>query len=384
MSAVTVENVEDSKLLPWLQSGVFDLCFIILPPFFASGFAFFISQQEGRPDQIPLWAWLFFILGIDVSHVYSTLFRTYFNATEVKENRTLFILIPLVVWIVGVFLYTLGSLWFWRILAYVAIFHFARQQYGFVRLYSRHENQLSLERWLDSLIIAFAVLFPIVHWHASLPRNFHWFVENDFVSGLPSVVVTVTGIFYGIIALGYLMTILRRFLLTRTVNWAKLGLVGGTALSWYVGIVLCDDDVAFTSTNVVAHGVPYLALIWLYGKKQAANATVPLIFGRCNYKMFFGKFAWPFFLATVLCFSYFEEGLWAGFIWREHLAVFPLFAALPEIVTKDTLTWLVPLLTLPQATHYVLDGFIWKVKNREAHWQKVMFAPRSWEFTQLK
>ena len=25
--------------------------------------------------------------------------------------------------------------------------------------------------------------------------------------------------------------------------------------------------------------------------------------------------------------------------------------------------WLVPLLALPQLTHYVLDGFVWKRKN---------------------
>jgi len=29
---------------------------------------------------------------------------------------------------------------------------------------------------------------------------------------------------------------------------------------------------------------------------------------------------------------------------------------------------LVPLLTLPQLTHYILDGFIWKIRKDEIKW----------------
>jgi hypothetical protein len=72
--------------------------------------------------------------------------------------------------------------------------------------------------------------------------------------------------------------------------------------------------------------------------------------------------------------GFLEEGLWAGLVWREHLNFFFPFADLPAIIQKDTLSLLVPLLTLPQATHYVLDGFIWKVKDSGANWQKVIFA----------
>jgi hypothetical protein len=33
--------------------------------------------------------------------------------------------------------------------------------------------------------------------------------------------------------------------------------------------------------------------------------------------------------------------------------------------TDDWKTYLVPLLAVPQLTHYVLDGFVWKGKNNE-------------------
>jgi hypothetical protein len=66
--------------------------------------------------------------------------------------------------------------------------------------------------------------------------------------------------------------------------------------------------------------------------------------------------------------AYLEEGLWAGFIWREHLAVFKPFSYLPPLNDGGILALIVPLLSLPQSTHYVLDGFIWKVKDRSSVW----------------
>jgi hypothetical protein len=47
-------------------------------------------------------------------------------------------------------------------------------------------------------------------------------------------------------------------------------------------------------------------------------------------------------------------------VWRERGEIFGLFAALPQLMSKEALAIIVPLLSLPQTTHYVLDGFIWK------------------------
>ncbi len=53
-------------------------------------------------------------------------------------------------------------------------------------------------------------------------------------------------------------------------NVARNLLLTGTALSWWTGIIVLDSDLAFLyATNVLAHGIPYMALIWLYGRNQA-------------------------------------------------------------------------------------------------------------------
>jgi len=50
-------------------------------------------------------------------------------------------------------------------------------------------------------------------------------------------------------------------------------------------------------------------------------------------------------------------------IWKEHGSIFAMFSSLPKIGNEQILSLLVPLLALPQSTHYVLDGFIWKIKK---------------------
>jgi hypothetical protein len=362
--------------MPWLKGPAFDLSFILLPSFISVGIAFVFADVLGATAGVPLWAWLIFILGIDVSHVYSTLFRTYFNSNELRENKSLLTLIPVIVWLIGVGLYSVHSMLFWRVLTYVAVFHFIRQQYGFLRLYCRGEVSSNKDRWLAASVIYLAALYPIIYWHCHQPRNFHWFIDGDFILGLPAIFSQAIGFIYLAVIIAYFLNELLNIKKNIPFNVPKNAIVIGTAASWYAGIVHFNGDMTFTITNVVSHGIPYMALVWLYGERQKDRLDSPLILGKFSYRVFFSRISLPLFLAVLLLFGFIEEGLWAGFVWREHLEAFGIFARLPEITARDTLSWLVPLLTLPQATHYVLDGFIWKLKDSDANWQKVLFAKR--------
>jgi len=54
--------------------------------------------------------------------------------------------------------------------------------------------------------------------------------------------------------------------------------------------------------------------------------------------------------------------------WKEHGLVFN-FNKLPQInLGEKALSFIVPLLALPQITHYILDGFIWKIKEDNFKW----------------
>lgn len=334
---------------PWIRSARYDGIFILLPPFVSLLIVALLPDRYKTTAEMPLLGWFLLVVLVDVAHVYGMLFRTYLNPARFRRQRTLFLLVPLVCYAVGVGLHSVGAGVFWRVLAYLAVFHFIRQQYGFLRLYARHESHRFA--WLDALMVYAATIYPLVIWHFSPGRHFAWFVAGDFWQtdwwlGRQ----LATGLYVGLLMLyvGKEVVLWRR---TRLFNLPRNGLVLGTALSWYFGIVYFNGDLAFTLLNVVSHGIPYLALVWL---------TNPPRRGRSAGGVGAGWRQVAVFLGVVIGLAYLEEGLWDGLIWREHAAVFGTFWGLPAVEGGWLLAWLVPLLALPQATHYVLDGFIWR------------------------
>ena len=364
---------------PWIFSPRFDSGFILAPAFLVTIAAVLLQERTGAEPTVSPWVWLVLIVGVDVSHVYSTLFRTYLDRAELRARPLLYILTPLLSWLVGCALYAQDSLIFWRVLAYAAVFHFVRQQYGFMMIYSRRERGLPTWcRRLDKAAIYGATLYPLIYWH-SHARAFEWFVEGDFLSiGLP-VVGTLAGCVWAVVLVAWGAKEVYLYRQFGILNLPRLLLLGGTALSWSVGIILFNNDLTFTATNVIAHGIPYMALIWGYGRNQtrlqgsARNSfVVPFLARLFSWK------AVPFFVASLFGLAFLEEGLWDGLVWREHGQLFgSFFSAIPPVGTPSTLVWLVPLLAMPQATHYILDAFIWRMHAPGTDWKDILFLQSS-------
>ncbi|HEX8536759.1 MAG TPA: hypothetical protein VF664_04795, partial [Cystobacter sp.] len=143
------------------------------------------APRLGVVGETPPWAWVLLVVGVDVAHVWSTLLRTYADGEELRRRPGLYTAVPLAAYLLGVFAWSQSPGLFWRLFAYTALFHFIRQQYGWVALYGRKARASSTERALDAAAIYAATLGPVVWWHAHLPRAFWWFVEEDFLAGLP-------------------------------------------------------------------------------------------------------------------------------------------------------------------------------------------------------
>ena len=303
--------------------------------------------------QMPLLAWVALVVLIDVAHVYGTLFQTYFDPVKRRQRRTLLWVVPLACYAVGVALHSVDGMVFWRVLAYLAVFHFIRQQYGFLRIYGRHDAPAP-GSWLATALIYYATIYPLLYWHLSPGRNFNWFIDGEFVQwDWPTGRLLATGLYVGLIA-AYATREAYLWYRTRTLNLPRNLLLGGTLVSWYAGIVWFNGDLAFTLLNVVSHGIPYLALVW-NGGPSSPHAPKPPRRGAWA-----GRYGLAVFLGLVALFAFLEEGLWDGLVWREHGSVFTWFQQLPAVASPALLMWLVPLLALPQSTHYVLDGFIWR------------------------
>jgi hypothetical protein len=299
----------------------------------------------------PEWTWITGVLLVDVAHVWSTAFVVYLDPAERRRRPALYAIAPLVAFVAGVGLYACGEAVFWRALAYLAVFHFIRQQYGWVMMYrARNGERDRAGRWLDGATVYAATLYPLIVWHTRLPRAFWWMKDGDFAAGLPARAATIAGWLYAGLLVAYAIraVVARR----RPIAWGKHVVVAATAACWYVGIVATNADYAFTVTNVFIHGVPYLALVYLYAR---AASREPGSRRGATARLIGGKRGLVVFCATLWAVAYVEELVWDRAIWHDRGW---LFGA--GFDAGHAALLIVPLLAVPQLTHYVLDGWLWR------------------------
>jgi hypothetical protein len=208
-----------------------------------------------------------------------------------------------------------------------------------------------------------ATLGPLVYWHAHLPRRFVWFMDGDFLP-LPARVWSVVAPVYAAVMVTYVLKEIWLLAIHRRFNVPRNAIVIGTAMSWYIGIVAAGGDLIFTMTNVAAHGIPYMALTFIFaaGRQRRERGSPHVPFARSLLLA----------ICALVLLAFLEEGLWDGLVWREHLDLFPGFARLPRLATDTWLALVVPLLAVPQLTHYVIDGVIWRLKSHP-DWRRTLF-----------
>lgn len=332
---------------PWIHNAKIDGWFILSPPFVILLIILLFQQQiQKLEDGYSFYTWLFLIVFVDVAHVYSTLFKTYFIKKEIRQKKLLYWGIPAFSWALGLLLYQFGSLVFWSALALIAIFHFIRQQYGFMRIYSRFEPN-DWSKKIDQIAIYTATLYPILYWFET-PRAFTWFVDNEFnwLRHLPDYTYFINIGYFIILSVWIIKTVYVGFK-TKQFNIPKNALMVGTYLSWYFGIVYFNNDLVFTFLNVISHGIPYIALIYI---REIKHKEKDQLTGLSIFRSTLGIFL---FIGVILGFALFEEFLWEILIWREHFSM-------NFEISSHWFQYLVPLLVVPQLTHYLLDGFIWR------------------------
>jgi len=334
---------------PWLFSRTLDLA-MFAGSALVSWLLVGIGATLGWLDQdTPGLCWLACVVAVDVAHVWATGFRVYFDASEVRSRPLLYLGLPALAYLGGVAAHAVSPVTFWRLLAYIAVFHFVRQQAGFMALYGRRDPQTSAaDARLDQAAIYATMLYPLVHWHASLPRRFAWLTQGDFVEGASRALVgPAAWICFALLG----SFVVRQLVLAArgALHPGKCALLLATFSSWYGGIVLFDSDYVFTVTNVLLHGVPYFVLTYRYARAVEAPSLARRI-ARAG--------ALPF-VAGCVALALGEELWWDRLVWHERPEWFGTEASLPAAA----LVFIVPLLAVPQLTHYLLDGFVWRVRS---------------------
>lgn len=340
----------------WLFGSARADAFAFVAPALLSLTVFAACRAQGVAPGVGVAAYLVFVVGLDVTHVWATLFRTYLDAAELRAHPLRYAGIPLAALGAGVALHTLGPLPFWRAVAYLAVLHFVRQQVGWAALYRRAGGEGRVDRIVDEAALYLATLHPLLHWHArggEIP--FDWLYPGDFVRP-----IALASALAPIAAAGEVLALavfagrqLARLADGRGLAVGRTLVVGSTALGWHLGIVRAAGDLEFTVANTAAHAVPYLLLLHRHAaaRREAGARTLAAELVGLGPAAFLGLLVG---LALV------EEALWDRLVWHEHPRP---FGAAPLLGPADV-AWATPLLAVPQVAHYLLDAVLWR--RREA------------------
>lgn len=284
-------------------------------------------------EPAPEWVWIATVLLIDVAHVWGTAILVYLDPVERRRRPLLYGVVPFAALAVGWALASESELWFWRCVAYLAVIHFVRQQVGWVKLYrAKAAARGGWGRFIDEGTVYAVTIGPVVWWHAHLPVSFAWMMNGDFFAGAPSIAGDVALLVSAAFLCAYLARAARAYARGEGQPGKDIVVVTTAAL-WGAGIVWWANDTAFTLTNVIAHGVPYVVLVvWTARKRIALGLSVSRV----------AKAGALAIVVALWCFAIVEELLW------HHVPSSPLAIAV---------------LAVPQLTHYVLDGFYWRRRD---------------------
>lgn len=354
----------------WLFNLKLDLAALFVPVWLCWGLAFVLPEKILGAG-VPLWIWVCIVVGIDVSHVWSSIHRTYFDKEEFDNHRTLFIAAPILSFVLSFGLAAISIDLFWRCLAYVAVYHFVKQQFGFMRIYKAKNGDFR-KKWIsDNFIIYLSMLYPIFYWHIHPELDFAWFVHGDFLLfDLPGEMQRTLSMIGNVLYFGLLLFWFGEELLASKRNQEELMIgkvlwVLTTAGNWYLGIVYFNSDLIFTITNIVAHGVPYLALIIFYKTRKESITNA----GKSNKTIRIALVI----LSSVFIFAFAEEYLWDLMVYRDNESFFGRLVSYPN--EHPSIFWqllAIGLLAVPQVTHYILDGFIWKNNEKNPYLKKIL------------
>lgn len=123
---------------------------------------------------------------IDSAHVYSTLWRTYLDKSELLSRKKLYFFVPVICFFILLFLAFISLSVLLSVSAYVAIVHFIRQQYGWMMIASAKSGMSKIDRTLDKMAMYSVTLYPIIWCHMVYSRSIAtgWYFKGDLLLGV--------------------------------------------------------------------------------------------------------------------------------------------------------------------------------------------------------
>ena len=351
----------------WIISKKTDLTVFLIP----LGLAFLspLSLLIGIEETIPFWAFILFIVAFDVAHVWATMYRTYFDPEEFNRRKMLYLLpIPVFMYI-SLRLHYYSPQLFWTILAYVAIYHFIRQNYGFLIFYKLRRNETSaFDFYLDKWTLYAGAFGPVLWWHATPKRQFDWFNAGEsFIFKLdPKFAADITAIYILFLSL-YAGRQIYLYVTNKYFNAGKNLIMTAHFITWFVGIALTNNPLISAAFLNLFHGIPFIYFIWYYCNQKWYNPEKPS--RRYFIERVSKKGRWFSFFLFIFMLAMIEEFFWDLKVWQTYIPD-TFNVNLQEPDTLELSIW-IAFLSLSQIMHYFLDGWIWKFNKSNPDLKKI-------------
>ena len=330
----------------------------------AASYLLLVLYVTGVLPLIPMvagWAIL-----IDAPHVFGTLSRTYFDASEWKTRKRL-LLGSLLFFVVGPVLVLLGfGFTFFFIAALWAYYHLVKQHYGFMVLYKKKNNDLApVDNALDRLLLLFAFNYPFVAFIAGDPTAMAR-VPPVLRSGVNSVAMLLLG---GTIVLGIVWAgrQIQRLWLRQQLNGPKYLLLAAAIPMHWIALLtpMPAKPIALVAILTIYHNLQYHRLIWFHNQKYTAGSRTscpPEGEARTDLRNRYG----PAALISRRLLYYIAFGIIFGVIYqgpRQYLGYLNLHTGDSPAALSLPIQLGISFLWGYAFIHYYLDSKIWRVRR---------------------
>jgi Tfp pilus assembly protein PilF len=327
---------------PWIFSPLQDLGFVLLTPL-PILITFAIARRGAWMDGL-----LAFLLTLAMAHYLPGILRAYGDSALFRRFRVRLILAPLL-------LYTVTATFAYLNLHMVILlsllwgqWHWMMQIYGFARIYdAKAKPEARTAAWLDKSVCLMWFGMCVFVINVDLPSYLTRFYESGgprippgvfawFTRGWLVATIVITAV--------YAFRILSSIREGRSPNPLKLVFVAATFvyLSYTTGVV--DRPLMGLAMFESWHDIQYLAIVWLFNVNRARHASDAGRFIRFLFRP-----------SAILVLIYVVSCLVFGSL-THAWALFKNDAIVRIVMSIVTATAML---------HYYLDGFIWKIREKE-------------------
>ena len=358
---------------PWFHSSSLDLLGVIGFPFYFLPFAFFINTQQWSIS------FLYLLVGaigfIDFGHIFAMWFRIKSNPLEKSYSLPMYLVFYFLIWVFFASIIFIGHQFHLeRFLVYFVIFHFIKQQYGLIQIYSRTDGpKTKVNNLINRYFIYLTMAYPIFWWHGE--KKFQGLYWKKFFFDIPYIDV-INNFLLVLLVLGftyYLWSEINIYKRNKFLNIPKTLSIVGAFLGWNVPIIFLKSPVLYFFTIVYTHNMAYFFIVWIIGnrdyKLKGKEAPKSLMKRFLTWETKEGFISFFFFcniLAAVVLGIFFQ--LTMGKV-NSIFSIDISLGWLPQF--KDTETFLFALAAsiyyTTQGSHYLFDGFLWK-KEKDFAW----------------